>query len=57
LIKLWNRGSIECENQERREREIWRMEGEREIVKGGVRVTGLTLSPTAKIFVVKNLVY
>ena len=33
------------------------MEGEREIVKGGVRVTGLTLSPTAKIFVVKNLVY
>jgi len=30
LIRFWNRGSIEDENQERRRRELWRMEGERE---------------------------
>jgi len=26
LIRFWNRGSIEGENQERREREIWKSE-------------------------------
>jgi len=30
LIKFWNREIIESENQERRRRKPWRMEGRRE---------------------------
>jgi len=30
LIRFWNRGNIEGENQERRRRELWRLEGRRE---------------------------